>query len=66
MVSIWCSGDAITGVIWGQEKIGLVVEVASVEGKRSYYRSRFEGGTEPIHPDRHRGVQGQSHVGGWK
>ena len=51
MASIRCSRKAISGRFWRQGKIGLRVEVADIEGKGDYQRSRFKGGTEIIPPD---------------
>ena len=50
MVSIGCSGKAITGIFWRQGKIRLRVEMADIKNKGAYRRSRFEGGDDLIPP----------------
>ena len=50
MVLIRRLGKEITGRFRCQGKIRLRVEVAGIEGRGAYQRSRFEGGTDLIPP----------------
>ena len=50
MVSIRCPGKAIYGRFWSQENIRSRFEVADIEQRGTYQRSRVEGGTKFTHP----------------
>ena len=49
--------EAITVQIWRQEKIWLIFESDSVEGKGDYWGCRIEGGNELNPPLKNRGIE---------